>query len=179
MNAVVDPGHRVTVQEYEQICAANDLGRVELIDGVIYELSPESCDHEDGAFTLLQLLLERYPEMRVRPGGSVQLSGQSMLQPDVYVANPRRYPVENKYTEAADVHIVVEVALTTWAKDVGLKMSAYARAGIPEYWVVDPRRGGKIVRHTRPEDGTYISTRTVPLADGLDSIAEAFTALTD
>ena len=38
---------------------------------------------------------------------------------------------------AATVALVVEVASSTLADDLGIKLRIYAAHGIPEYWVVD------------------------------------------
>lgn len=177
VNAIVDIDHPVTVEEYERIVAERDLERVELIDGAVHELAPTSDDHVDSAFVLLQLLIDRFPDLRVRPGGSVRFNGETLFEPDVYVANPRPYPSESRYTDASDVHLAVEVAVSTWSKDMGVKRSAYARAGIAEYWVVDPKPAGRIVRHTRPVDGSYRHAETVPLPHGLDSLTGAAVSL--
>ena len=171
VNAAVAPKHRIIVEEYERIVAERDLEQVELIDGVIYEVSPESARHVDAAFMLQEIFLERFPGTRVRCAGSVGLSDVTLLQPDVYVAKPLRSP-DVRYPDAADVVLAVEVALSTWSRDMGLKRSAYARAGIAEYWVVVPEKGGRIVRRTEPVGDTYRTAETVPLPDGLDSLAD-------
>jgi Uma2 family endonuclease len=171
--------HRFTVDEYLRI--ADELGRVELIDGVIHDVSPQSDNHVDAVTTLFLLLRERYPDKRVRPGGSVHLGPGSLWEPDVIVANPRRIVTDDAtYTAAADVHLVVEVAVTTRWKDVRLKLPGYARAGVPEYWLVDPKRGGTAQRHTGPEvsdDGSasYTEVTTVRLPGGLDDLADLWT----
>ncbi len=52
--------------------------------------------------------------------------------------------------------LVVEVSVTTQAHDRGPKLVAYATAGVPEVWLIDPRpQVGELVRHRHPEDGSY------------------------
>jgi Uma2 family endonuclease len=81
-----------------------------------------------------------------------------------------------KYADAAHVLLAVEVSLTTWSRDTGVKLAAYARNGIPEYWVVDPRPGGRLVRYRQPqcdvEPAAYGDVVTVPLPDGRRSLAQ-------
>lgn len=56
---------------------------------------------------------------------------------------------------AAAFALVVEVAVSTRDRDLGLKRTLYAAAGIPTYWVIDADRG---VTHVfdRPENGDYM-----------------------
>ena len=55
--------------------------------------------------------------------------------------------------------LVVEVSVTTQARDLGPKLRAYAAAGVPQYWVVDPRpEAGYLLRHAvRPTTPTPTS----------------------
>ena len=48
----------------------------------------------------------------------------------------------------------MEISDTTLAFDLGTKARLYARAGIPEYWVVDVT-GQRIVVHRDPRAGIY------------------------
>jgi Uma2 family endonuclease len=56
------------------------------------------------------------------------------------------------------VALLVEVADSSLAYDLGEKKAAYARAGIPEYWVVDLRHDVVVVcREPLRYDATYSS----------------------
>lgn len=76
------------------------------------------------------------------------------------------------------VELVIEIAEKTLAKDFGPKLEEYARAAIPNYWVVDPTSGVTHV-HVEPRDDTYrrkLVVRfneplTVPAADGCITLA--------
>ena len=63
---------------------------------------------------------------------------------------------------AGDVVLLIEVADSSLKIDTGAKLAAYARAGIPVYWVInlrdwlDPRLCG-----ARPLGGAYASASTV------------------
>ncbi len=54
----------------------------------------------------------------------------------------------------ADLHLVVEVSDSTLYSDLTTKAALYARAGIPEYWVVDIA-GRRLVAHREPNGGIY------------------------
>jgi Uma2 family endonuclease len=56
----------------------------------------------------------------------------------------------------ADLHLLVEIADTTLAFDLKPKAALYARAGIPEYWVLDVP-GRRLIVHRDPQAGLYQS----------------------
>jgi len=60
--------------------------------------------------------------------------------------------------------LVVEVADTTLSSDLTIKRDLYARAGVPEYWVLN-MKGRKLIVHRDPKDGKYASTTTLTSRD--------------
>jgi Uma2 family endonuclease len=62
---------------------------------------------------------------------------RSVPQPDIALLKPRSDSYTRSHPAIADVLLVVEVADTTLAFDIGTKVPLYARCGIPEVWVVD------------------------------------------
>jgi len=173
--------HRMSIEEYEQFVADRDLDDVELIDGVVYDVSTEFDLHASTVGVLFPLLHERFPGRKVLPAGSVRIDERSLWNPDVYVLDVKPDFDFPRYADAAHVLLAVEVSLTTWSHDTGIKLAAYARNGIPEYWVVDPRPGGRIVRYRDPQPAadppTYASIVTVALPDGRRSLGPAIDQL--
>jgi len=55
-----------------------------------------------------------------------------------------------------DVPLIVEAAATTLSMDLSTKADLYARAGIPDYWVLDVEKRRMIV-HRDPVAGKYSS----------------------
>jgi Uma2 family endonuclease len=51
-------------------------------------------------------------------------------------------------------HLVIEVAASSQDKDRGPKGELYARAGVPEYWIVDVRKR-RVECYRLPVDGRY------------------------
>lgn len=86
---------------------------------------------------------------------------------DTYTRNPR----------PEEIRLLIEVSDTTLTYDRVAKAGLYARAGIPEYWIVSlPERAIHIYR--TPQDGTYqhITThaeteQVTPLAAPTSSVA--------
>jgi Uma2 family endonuclease len=58
-------------------------------------------------------------------------------------ANPERYP------EARDVGLLIEVAVTSLRRDLTSGLERYARAMIPAYWIVDVS-GRRFLAHSGP-----------------------------
>ena len=55
-----------------------------------------------------------------------------------------------------DIQLVIEVSDSTLATDTTIKAALYARAGLPDYWVVD-LKGRRIIVHREPMEGAYRS----------------------
>jgi Uma2 family endonuclease len=109
--------------------------RVQLIDGEIYEMSPQGASHAM-AIQLAHDALERAfgHGFCIRSQLPLALSPVSEPEPDVAVVRgtPRDYP--NHPNSAL---LVVEVSDTTLEFDATRKAAVYARAGIAEYWIVN------------------------------------------
>jgi Uma2 family endonuclease len=133
--------------------------RLELDDGVLVQISPESIPHADVVAELTALLCESYPreEFDVRIGTTQPLSDVSYRLPDASVL--RR--VRGRWPSGDDVLLVVEVAQTSIRRDLGRKARDYAVWGVPEYWVVDLTRGQVVVHRGPQEDGSWTSIQTV------------------
>ncbi|WP_462330665.1 Uma2 family endonuclease, partial [Thiohalocapsa halophila] len=67
----------------------------------------------------------------------------------------------NGHPEPRDVLLIIEVADSSLAYDRDVKLPRYARAGIPEAWLVD-LDGRRLVRHRRPAGAAYIEVTETP-----------------
>jgi Uma2 family endonuclease len=152
-----------TVEEYHRMAEAGILSpdeRVELIRGVILPMSPKRRPHVVAVTDALKIL-SRALEGRasVYPEAPLVLEDlASEPEPDVLVcSNPdsRAYGTE----ETAPL-LVVEVADSSRPRDLGAKVSLYAEAGIPEYWVVDLARRCLVVFRD-PQAAVYRSQSTL------------------
>jgi Uma2 family endonuclease len=125
--------------EYELLVQKGFFGsgeRVELIDGLLMVSEPQSASHFT-AIRLVALALTRAfgDGWEVRAQGPIALDDTSEPEPDVAVVRggPRDYAAAHP----AEPVLVVEVSLTRFAFDRKYKSSLYARAGRPEYWIVN------------------------------------------
>lgn len=131
--------------------ALPDERRVELIDGVIYDMaSPTSLHQLIGVKIWSQL--EAYIQKNdgdcipfVAPV-DVQLDcdNRTMVQPDVLVVCDRSKIIRRCIYGAPDL-IVEVVSEPTRKKDMTIKLEKYRNAGVREYWMVDEDRKQVIV----------------------------------
>ena len=111
--------------------------RVELMEGEVIERSPLSPRHVASTDRLYRLLREVVPDgYWVRLQAPLSL-GDSEPEPDVSVVqgSPDDYEEAHPTTAA----LVIEVSDTSLLYDRTFKQSLYAKAGIPEYWIVNLR----------------------------------------
>jgi Uma2 family endonuclease len=153
---------RFTFDQFEQMfddgMFQNVWNRVELLDGRIVEMAPGSDEHGKTSADLVVRIGMRLieagltAEFGVRTDGTVRIGEYSAPEPDVFVV---RNFSGRKYAEASDAVLVVEVLISTRADDLKIKMPMYARAGVPEAWMVEPEaRLIRVFRDPRP-DGSW------------------------
>jgi Uma2 family endonuclease len=154
--SLMDEIHRMTVDEYALAAEANEWERTELIDGVVYDMSPQHLLHGRTTFSIGKALESLFPDDILTIGVTVRLGDFTAVDPDVLVIDGSVPYDRMRYIPAAAVKLVVEVSVSTQYKDLGRKRQAYAAAGVPQYWVVDPRPdAGYLLRHTRPTGDAY------------------------
>jgi Uma2 family endonuclease len=128
-----------TIEEYERMVETGILtqdDRVELIEGEIVEMSPIGDAHAAFVANLTHLLVNGFGDRsRVWVQGPVRVPPRSKPQPDLALLRPRSYVRSGARTE--DALLFIEVSDTSLRYDRTVKQRLYARAGIPEYWIVD------------------------------------------
>lgn len=156
--------------QYDRMVEAGifDDQRVELLRGVLVEMSPQGPPHADASALLTELLIRALPTTaQVRCHLPFAASDISEPEPDVAVYPARRFG----HDHPDQAFLIVEVSDSSLRKDRGLKSEIYAEAGVPEYWIVDLVHGVVEVR-TDPADGHY--TRTVTRGRGEHIALAAF-----
>jgi len=148
--------HRVTVDEYLRM--VRDLGweSTELVEGVVYDVTPEHNRHMATVMRVFRRIDAVVGDERTVNAGTVVVSNESMFDPDVFVIARDACLDPDGAVPVASVELVVEVSVSSHARDCGPKLRAYAMAGVPEVWLVDPRPGvGSLVRHRDPGGDSY------------------------
>ncbi len=166
--------HRWTVEEFYRAYDAGEFGysrRFELIQGRIFEKMPPGPHHSylaDAVAHMLRVALE--PPLLVREEKAVHLAPDSQPIPDISVVRGRRVDYAERNPAPENVALLVEVADTTAAYDLGGKALLYAQAGITDYWVVLVNES-VIVRHRTPTLEGYQDVTRLAGDDTLSPLA--------
>ncbi|MDT7543443.1 MAG: hypothetical protein QOE33_3347 [Acidobacteriota bacterium] len=151
--------HWISAQEYERMGEAGILpssARFELIKGDVYEMSPIGSPHAACVKYLSRILNEMGRDFIVGVQDPIRLDDFSEPQPDLTLLRPREDFYRTAHPTPADMLLVIEVADTTVFTDRTIKIPLYARAGIPEVWLVNlPEE--QIEIYTKPAGETYES----------------------
>lgn len=132
--------HSFTVDEFERMGAAGIFhpdDRLELIEGEIVEMPPIGPPHAGAVAYLSKLLNRRFDDLVVIVQSPIRLGDFSEPQPDVALLRWRDDFYRSAHPTPADVLLVIEVADSTVETDRKVKIPLYARAGIPESWLVN------------------------------------------
>jgi len=161
-----------TVDSYQRLAELGVFGvdeRVELIEGQVVEMSPIGDRHANCVRRLLDWFAHHALELAIIDvQNTVVLGRRDAPQPDLSVLKrrPDGYP---HHPRAADILLVIEVADTTLAYDRDVKIPLYARAGIPEAWLVNVP-ADRIDVYREPAAGKYASVRTASRGETLSPL---------
>lgn len=130
-----------TIKDYDAI--SEDV-RVELIDGVIFEMQAPSYVHQklvaEITYTLANYIKKKKGKCEALPSPlDVQLDcdDKTMVQPDVIVICDKNKIIKRGLYGAPDFAVEI-LSPSTRKKDMTIKLSKYMNAGVREYWIVDP-----------------------------------------
>ena len=120
--------------------------RIELLDGVIYEMPTPDSIHQalvGSVFCALRKHVESSCRAYFTLMGpvDVRLNGdnRTMVQPDVIVVCDRK-KVTGKRVEGAPDLVIEVAAQETKKRDFIIKLEKYALSGVREYWIVEPEQ---------------------------------------
>lgn len=132
---------RFTTKEFEQMIRAGvflEDERIELIDGEIVEMAPINFPHAVCVSRIDHSLRKTLgvEAAYIWVQNPIQFKGKSRLQPDIAVLKWRDDLYTGKNPTPEDVLLLIEVAESSVRYDRYIKAPRYARAGIPELWIV-------------------------------------------
>lgn len=170
---------RFTRVEYDRmiecgIFAPDD--RIELIAGLLICKEPQDPSHANGTRRVTEVLRRAFGAgWMIAPQAPIALDEDSEPEPDVSVVPGTLEDYESEHPSRPV--LVVEVSLSRLGFDRGRKGSLYARARVPEYWIVnlvdrvvevqrDPRRS-KAARY----GWRYADVRILRAGDAITPLA--------
>lgn len=127
------PIHRLDVKTYGQMVASGALEGepVELLEGLLVEMSPHSPTHATVIRRLARQLAGGREWLQVQL--PLEASHDSVPEPDLALLAEEPPPGQHPRTAL----LIVEVSVSSHGVDREVKADLYARAGVPTYWLVD------------------------------------------
>jgi Uma2 family endonuclease len=166
--------HRWTRQEYERLAARGFFPpgkRVELVEGVIYDMSPQNSLHATALRLANEALRTVFPPaagFEIRSQLPLALSEDSEPEPDLAVVHGSIRDFRDSHPTTA--LLVVEVADSSLLHDRKRKIPLYARSGIPEAWLLNlVRRALEVFRN--PVHGVYQTRMALRAGDTVSPLS--------
>jgi Uma2 family endonuclease len=163
----------LSVDEYHRMIEVgifDEDEHVELLEGVIVAMTPQSPAHARCIRRMTRLLTRRLgDEFEVAVQLPLTLGRRNEPEPDLAVVRADAVPNDQHPATAV---LVIEVARDSLRKDRQVKANVYARSGITEYWIVNVE--GRVVEIFADPDavsGVYRRSRTVTTVETLTSEA--------
>ncbi|MGI8551972.1 MAG: Uma2 family endonuclease [Dehalococcoidia bacterium] len=149
---------RFTVDEYYRMADAGILRedeRVELLDGEIVLMAAIRSRHARCVEFLAEWFIIRLVgQVIVRIQNPVRLDDGSEPEPDIALLRMRADRYGDVHPGPPDVLLLIEVADSSLGYDRDTKLPRYAKAGIPELWLVD-LNGERVLMHRKPNGTRY------------------------
>lgn len=132
----------------------------ELVEGELINKMGKRRPHYSATASVFKLLLRVFGEPLLFQETPIDVApadrSTSHPEPDVIVLSRPLAHIPSEWPQPGDIALVLEVADTTLEYDLTVKAALYARAGIPEYWVVD-LNAHRLVVHRQPAGSVYKS----------------------
>ena len=166
--------YRWTVQECHDMAASGQLvGRYEILDGEVVSKMGQKPAHAMTLTQLLEVMSRIFGPAFLRIQSPITLQAPDSVytepEPDIAVTCGPAADYAARHPGPEDLTLVIEVSDTTIRTDLIVKSRVYARAGIPEYWIVDLSTR-QVHIHRNPTDESY---RLISVHEETDTIAAA------
>ena len=163
-----------TVADYHRMAETGVLtadDRVELIQGEIIAMSPIGVRHAACVTRLTDLFTLHFRgQANVSVQNPLRLDEMSEPEPDVMLLKYREDYYAQETPSGDDVLLLVEVSDASLAYDKAVKLPLYARANIPEVWIVN-LVDNVIEIFRAPKDDQYTDTRKAYLNDAVTAVS--------
>lgn len=174
-----EPTKRWTVAEYHELIRQGFLNEddpYELIEGWLVRKMTKNSSHNYVVRMLNQILATQldHAQWIVDCQGSLTLA-DGEPEPDFAILQGPASKYAQRNPQGAEAPLVIEVSDTTLRRDRGMKLRSYARAGIPQYWIVNliDRQIEVYTQPTSNSDATRYEQMTAYQADAEVPVAIA------
>jgi len=163
---------KLRIEDYLRLHEAGAFERyrkTELIDGIVYAMNPHYRPHgfaRDELFRRLHEALKAIGSpLQAAAEQSVGFPPHGEPQPDIILTTEPRGPGA---IPGSSVALIVEIATSNPAWDLGEMLRLYATAGIGEYWVLDLKKC-RIRQMWSPQGEAYGEWREVKLGERIEA----------
>ena len=167
------PLKRFSTADYLQMIEAGVLGsqdRVELIGGIIVEMSPAGIPHSGFLINIVDLFAPLLSRYKLAVQATLTVSESQVFDPDFMLLDRRPDNFKSKLPDAGDVRLLIEAADSSFPRDQKVKMPICGSAGIPDYWIAELEHKSIII-HRDPQPGGYRQIQTLRGDDVVSPLA--------
>ncbi len=165
---------RITVEEYEAMYEAGVFKpdeRLELINGEILKVAPMNAPHMSYVIRLSRIFTERLAKRAiVSTQLPVVINEESEPEPDISILRWRSDDYFSGKPSVQDVYAIIEVASTSLVYDRRIKLPLYARADVPEVWIVKVQER-ELEVYRSPKGEAYSESRVLKPSDVVSLLA--------
>jgi Uma2 family endonuclease len=151
-------------------------GRYELIDGEIISKMGQKPPHRICVVLLTAYLSALFGTLFVQVQSTIDVGDadpdHNEPEPDLAVTRQPATAYSDCHPGPVDLVLVVEVSDTTLRFDRSVKAALYARARIPEYWLLDIA-GRQVFVYRRPDPGGYAEAAVYSAEESIATLARA------
>ncbi len=137
---------KFTYEDYKSL-PESETERYELLEGELVMVPSPDTEHQDIVGNLFRLLSDHVHKHRL---GKVYLAPldvvlgerdeEEVVQPDIlYISHRRQGIIAREEIRGAPDLVIEVLSPSTAQRDRTLKKKLYARHGVQEYWIVDPK----------------------------------------
>jgi Uma2 family endonuclease len=168
------PRKRFTVSEVEQMLEVGLFAgqRLELIDGDLIDKMGQNPPHSFAIRLVLGWLAQILEPGRILVQSPMQAGEWNLPEPDLAVLAELKDDYRRRHPRGDELLLIVEVSEAPAQYDATTKRDLYARAEVPEYWVLDVA-GRQLIVHRGPVDGQFVDIQTFAEHD---AVAPEFSA---
>jgi len=165
LSVPTEPIFRLSVQQYHDMIQAGILTAddpVELLEGWLVPKMPKNPPHRVTTELAAEALRSVVPPGWYVTNQEPVTTSTSEPEPDISVVQGRPRDYTDRHPGPEHLAMVVEISDSSISRDRGIKRRAYARAGVPIYWIIDVTER-RVEIHTHPtgpaEQPTYASVQ--------------------